>query len=350
VTHHRGLPWHALVALTLAVLALHWMAWRAAAPVFAPGRAATAANFQVRTIEARNEREGAPAGVASGHGPAAHSPRPAAAAPLPARESKPSVVRMRSGGPAPAPAFATAKDVPVELRASIQPAAAPMPAASMPGAPTLAVAVPGSATFRYHARSRVRGVEVEGEAVLRWQQDGSRYDALLEWTLPGRPTRTQRSTGAITVRGLAPQRYSDRTRSEEATHFDHEAGRIVFSANRPAAVLHPGTQDRLSVLLQLSAWAAGDATAFAPGRSVLVHTAGARESMGWRFDIDALERLELPGGTVEALRLTRPALHEHDALLELWLGPGPAYAPVRLRLTPPGGDWLDLQWSGTDRG
>jgi hypothetical protein len=345
VTHRRGLPWHALVALTLAVLALHWMAWRAAAPVFAPGRPATAANFQVRTIEARNEREGAPAGMADDKGRAAHSPRPAAAAPLPARESKPSAVRVRTGGPAPASPSTPAPDAPVELRASAQPTASPMPAA-----PTLAVAVPGSATFRYRARSRVRGVEVDGEAVMRWQQDGSRYDALLEWTLPGRPTRTQRSIGAITARGLAPQRYSDRTRSEEATHFDHEAGRIVFSANRPAAVLHPGAQDRLSVLLQLSAWAAGDPTAFAPGRSILVPTAGTRESMGWRFDIEALERLELPGGTVEALRLTRPALHEHDARLELWLGPGPAYAPVRLRLTPPGGDWLDLQWSGTDRG
>jgi hypothetical protein len=36
--------------------------------------------------------------------------------------------------------------------------------------------------------------------------------------------------------------------------------------------------------------------------------------------------------------------------VELWLAPGAAYAPVRLRLTQPNGDWVDQQWSSTDRG
>jgi hypothetical protein len=32
----------------------------------------------------------------------------------------------------------------------------------------------------------------------------------------------------------------------------------------------------------------------------------------------------------------------------VWLAPGKAYAPVRLRLTQPNGDWADHQWSATD--
>jgi hypothetical protein len=52
---------------------------------------------------------------------------------------------------------------------------------------------------------------------------------------------------------------------------------------------------------------------------------------------------------VRVLKLTRAPRREYDPRLELWLAPGQAYALARLRLTPPNGDWLDLQWSGTDK-
>ena len=101
---------------------------------------------------------------------------------------------------------------------------------------------------------------------------------------------------------------------------------------------------------ELSALLAGDAARYPVGASLRVQTAGTREADAWLFTVEAQETLTLPGGTVPALRLSRRPGHAHEPLLELWLGPGPDYAPVRLRLTQPGGDWLDLQWSGTDRG
>jgi hypothetical protein len=361
----QGLRWHALAALILAVVALHWIALRQVAPVFAPVRTAKSTPLQVRTVVPAP----APAAVSSLTVAVPKKPKslqapvaaPAAAlgagvdAPLVGTAVAAHTALAADPGPKAAREPLGATPSPTAPPESFAPAALHAPALhpegpSTPRALTLAVAVPGSATFHYRATSRSRGTQAEGQAVLRWQQDGSSYAADLTLRLAGRPTRTQRSAGAITAQGLSPLRYSDRSRSEEAAHFDREGGRIVFSANRPAAALHPGAQDRLSVLLQLAAWAAGDASAFTAGRSILVQTAGTREAAAWNFAIAAPERLDLPGGTVEALRLTRPALHEHDALLELWLGPGPAYAPVRLRLTAPGGDWLDLQWSGTDRG
>jgi hypothetical protein len=53
---------------------------------------------------------------------------------------------------------------------------------------------------------------------------------------------------------------------------------------------------------------------------------------------------------VQAVRLLRNPRKEYDVKVELWLAPGAAYAPVRLRLTQPNGDWVDQQWSSTDRG
>ena len=50
------------------------------------------------------------------------------------------------------------------------------------------------------------------------------------------------------------------------------------------------------------------------------------------------------------LKLTRNPRKEFDIKVELWLAPGMDYVPVRLRLTQPNGDWLDQQWSSTDRG
>ena len=66
--------------------------------------------------------------------------------------------------------------------------------------------------------------------------------------------------------------------------------------------------------------------------------------------MEAGEQLQLPGGNVATLKLTRNPRKEFDIKVELWLAPGMDYVPVRLRLTQPNGDWLDQQWSSTDRG
>ena len=147
-----------------------------------------------------------------------------------------------------------------------------------------------------------------------------------------------------------PLRFSDRLRSEAAAHFDRAGGRIVFSSNRPAAALREGAQDRLSVLLQLAAVFAAQPARLRTGDTLVVQTATAHDADDWHFTLEGEEMLDLPSGPVRAVKLTRAAQREYDLRLELWLAPGPDYGPVRLRLTPPHGDWLELQWSGTDKG
>ncbi|TFZ02048.1 DUF3108 domain-containing protein [Ramlibacter humi] len=227
------------------------------------------------------------------------------------------------------------------------PAAAPVETAAPPQP---AVLLPASARWRYDVTARARGRSASGHAELSWRRDGDTFEASLRVDVPPCPVRAQSSTGAVVAAGLAPERFSDKLRSEEAAHFDKDGARIVFSANRAPVELQAGAQDRLSVLVQLAGLLAADPARYAPGTAIEVQTATTREAGAWRFTVEGEEELALPGGTVRALKLTRPPARLYDLRIEAWFAPGADYGPVRLRLTYPNGDWQDMQWSGTDKG
>ena len=217
-------------------------------------------------------------------------------------------------------------------------------------APALRLAVPSSARFNYDVIAHTKGITLNGNARLDWRNDGREYEAQLTLSAPFLRPRTQRSTGLVTPQGLAPVRFSDKYRSEEAAHFDRENGKVTFSTNKPEAALEAGVQDRLSIVLQLGAMLGGEPSRYPTGSHITVQTASTKEAEPWTFIVDGPETLALPGGRVQAVRLTRSPRKEFDVKVELWLAPGAAYAPVRLRLTQPNGDWVDQQWSSTDRG
>jgi hypothetical protein len=214
------------------------------------------------------------------------------------------------------------------------------------------VSFPPSARYHYDVTAQAKGLTLHGTALLDWRNDGHSYEAQLSMSspLPFVKPRTQRSSGLVTAAGLAPVRFSDKVRSEEAAHFDRDAGRIVFSTNKPEAALEAGGQDRLSIVMQLGAMLAGDPSKYPAGTAITVQTASTKEAEPWTFTVTGTESLDLPGGRMAAVRLARNPRKEYDVKVELWLAPGAAYAPVRLRLTQPNGDWVDQQWSSTDRG
>jgi hypothetical protein len=218
-----------------------------------------------------------------------------------------------------------------------------------PFTPTV-LGVPQPSVMHYEVTLRSRGLTVQGQARLDWWHNGQQYDLRLELSAPGLRERVQHSAGQITEEGLAPDRFSDKSRGEQATHFDRSKQRLVFSNNRPEADLAAGTQDRLSVVVQLSMLLAGDAARFAPGTQVAIPTASTREAEDWVFRVEGEEELDLPGGHLRALKLQRLPRREFDQKVELWLAPGKDYAPVRLRLTNPDGSTVDQRWASTDRG
>ncbi|WP_365731480.1 DUF3108 domain-containing protein [Ramlibacter sp.] len=227
------------------------------------------------------------------------------------------------------------------------PVLAPMPEISaIPVQPT---ALPDPVRVHYDVTIHARGLTLPARAQLDWRHDGSTYEARMEVNGTLLTKRVQESAGAITAEGLAPSRFSDRSRNEEATHFERGQGKLVFSNNRPEQPLQPGMQDRLSVLVQLTMLVAGDPARYQPGTAIAIPTASTRDAETWVFTVQGEEDLTLPGGKVRALKLQRNPRKEFDQQVELWLAPRMDYAPVRLRLTQPNGDSSDLRWSSTDK-
>lgn len=327
-------PAKPLLALTVAVLAVHALLLRPS-PEAVQTAPPPARAFLTRTVVAQPPATvpvralGAPAALAA---PIAPIARPVATAmDLLAR---PAAVRT----------------LPVTSVAATPAASPSSPAPAELSRPSAAVAIPGPMRLQYKVEMHRRGLTLDGHGELHWRHDGQTYDARLELSAPLVRSRSQHSAGRITAEGLAPLRFADKGRSEEATHFDREQGKLSFSSNRPDAPLLPGAQDRLSVLLQLAALVAGAPANFPPATSITIQTAGTRDAEPWVFVVEGPEQLQLPGGKVPALKLTRSPRKDYDLKVELWLAPGMDYVPVRLRLTQPNGDSVDQQWSSTDRG
>lgn len=318
-----GVRWRPLLATAVVVLAAHLWLLRAG-----PGPLQLADPLAGRALITRT------IAAAPATSPLATQPPPAIAAPP---------QQVRAAAPRKTPSIEPAPPLPAV------PPAAPANAAREASTHAAAFTIPGSMRLRYKVSAHSRNQLWQGDGELHWRHDGEQYEARLEVSSFLLPTRTQRSTGRITADGLAPSRFSDKSRGEQAAHFERDQGKVVFSGNQPEVPLLPGAQDRLSVLMQLGALIAGNPTKFRADATIAIQTASTRDAEQWIFTVEGEEQLQLPGGTLATLKLTRAPRREFDQKVELWLAPGMDYVPVRLRLTQPNGDWLDQQWWSTDK-
>jgi hypothetical protein len=246
------------------------------------------------------------------------------------------------------------EDVPTladpEVPATVEEAPAPAVAALPPEAPAAQPAVgpavpegslPTNATLSYDVKGKAKGFNYSAGGTLTWQQTGNTYTADLEISafLLGSFQRT--SSGLITPQGLVPQRFIDRRRSKVVSvDFDQSAGLIRYSKKTPDAALLPGAQDQLSVMLQL-AGLLNAREQLVEGDVISVPVSGDSDAEVWRFEIGAVENLQLPAGEVQARRLIRQPRKPNDKTVEVWLAPNLGRLPVRMRLTEPNGDFMD---------
>lgn len=262
-------------------------------------------------------------------------------------------------GPAPVPVL---PDSPASAASSAQTAGlaaaqAPVPPASQasaaaspsgPNAPTTAYTVPGSVRLKYNVTGGKGKLSYTARAELLWLQDGSTYEARLEVGAFLIGSRQFTSTGRMTADGLAPLRYADKTRTEVAAHFDRERQRVTFSANTPEAPLQSGAQDRVSVFVQLGSMIAGEPAKYPAGTSISLQIIGPRATEIWVVTVDGEETLNLPGGELAALKLTRGFSRDFDVKTEFWLAPTLGYLPARIRFTQANGDYVDQAWRATE--
>jgi hypothetical protein len=375
------MPWRRLALLTLAVLGVHALLLQAAPGALSLEEARHPRSFQTRTIPftppspqpppaspaaSRAMSPTTPAAAAAAAAPPPRSipspatalaptfptgvtaPMPAASSPVPSpvTPSTPESSNATAASAAPAP-VASAPAGPVPSAPAVPVASAPaVPETPRPVGPATATltAVPGSLRLSYSVSGLQGQQPLSGvTAELLWQHDGQQYEAQLSYRLLFGTLRSQRSQGRITPQGLAPDRFSDKRRSEVAAHFDRSRARITFSANTPDVPLLVGAQDRLSVFLQLAALLAGQPGGYPPGTSIPLQTVGPRDADVWTFTVGALENLNLPAGAMGAVHLVREPRRPFDQRVEVWLAPELAYLPVRIRVTESNGDSADQQ-------
>jgi hypothetical protein len=214
--------------------------------------------------------------------------------------------------------------------------------------PTAFVAPP-NALLKYNVIGSVKQLHYTASGELLWQQNAEGYNARLEIGAFLLGSRVQTSSGSFGPQGLTPIRFGDKTRSELAAHFQRDKGIISFSANTPDAPLLKGAQDRLSVVLQLSALLAADPQRFPPGTMLSFQTVSQREAEVWQFAVEKTEVLELPYGNLSAIKLNRKPRREFDQQIEIWYAPELQYLPVRLRITNANGDQVDQVLRGLER-
>ena len=208
---------------------------------------------------------------------------------------------------------------------------------------------PDSALLKYQVQGQAKGFNYWASAELNWQHDGKSYDARLEVSAFMLGSRVQMSKGTLGTEGIMPTRFSDKTRSELAAHFQRDKGIISFSANSPDAPLLKGAQDRLSVVLQLSSLLAADPMRFPMGTMLSFQTVSQREAEVWQFLVEKEELLQLPFGDMGAIKLNRQPRREFDQRIEIWFAPTLGYLPVRLRITNANGDFVDQLLSKAEK-
>lgn len=375
------MPRRALVFITALVLALHWLvlsgvplAWDSPAQ---PPRQV----FSTRSIAPAPPPVAVESPGVTAVPVAAPQPAPRKKAPSPKRPPAPAAQDRPEPAPTAAPvaeAEAPADTGAATTVASATPetpatdtAPAPAPAASAPaapaepatedtqtgtgvdirppggtgrsaGAPPPPVRMPAPTRLAFDVNGQAKKFAYSARAELLWQHDGNRYEARQEISAFLVGTRTQRSVGTVTKQGLLPEKFSDKSRSEQAAHFDYAKGRVTFSANTPDAAAGPGVQDRLSLFIQLGAMLAADPGRFVPGTQITLTTVSARSADRWTFTVEGPETLDLPAGPTPALKLLRLPRKDYDQKAELWVAPGLGYLPVRIKLIQANGDFADL--------
>jgi Protein of unknown function (DUF3108) len=222
-----------------------------------------------------------------------------------------------------------------------------VPANGAPAPPDLKLSYPANAKLQFDGTFMQKGSSTSGSAVLSWNMDGTSYKLSLEASAMVIFSRTERSEGKLSPQGLAPERYSSQRtgRSEQATHFMPEIGKIKFSNNKPDEILLVGAQDRLSAIVQIAGIIGGDPERYKIVNRIPMQVAGLDSAEIWQFDLQGTGDITVPAANMQALKLSRMPRNEFDQRLEIWLSPLLGYLPIRIRqssATTPDQDFTDL--------
>ncbi len=258
---------------------------------------------------------------------------------IPARAASPATAAPTAALLSPAASAASGAASGAVMSAVVSPVP---PVATTPTTPIYATRIPPPQRVKFKWR---RGF-LSGDATLDWQHDGQHYDLNIkvEAILIG-SVMVQSSHGRFDSAGLAPERHTDRRKgvSERALSVQRHTtpAQLSFSSTTEVLPFASGSQDKLSWMVQTAAILEARAAhgghggaASESATSIDLVVAGVGGSVeAWRIRTEAADGL---------VRLLRPPSSPFETRTDIWLDPAQHHMPVRIRLTDPGGDPLEL--------
>jgi hypothetical protein len=244
----------------------------------------------------------------------------------------------------PEPVVPTSVETPPTPTPATVPAPAPPAPASTAAPPWLAQARfvwPAPVLLNYELSGTSKGVKYTASASISWKYQDSSYQLRHEIKAFLFGNRSQTSAGQMGANGLLPTRFGDQFRQEQAAHFDRAKGILIYSANTPSQAIEEGAQDRVSLFVQLAGAMAGTPSLRAEGQQFGFQVVSAKQADMWTFAVLGPEKIKLPLGEVDSLKIHRIPRNEYDQKLELWLSPSHSYVPARLRITQANGDVIE---------
>ena len=243
--------------------------------------------------------------------------------------------------PLPEPVVPPSVETPPAPTSATEP---PVPAAAPAAPPWLAQARfvwPAPVLLNYELSGTSKGVKYTASASISWKYQDSSYQLRHEIKAFLFGNRSQTSAGQMGATGLLPTRFGDQFRQEQAAHFDRAKGLLIYSANTPSQAIEEGAQDRVSLFVQLAGAMAGTPSLRAEGQQFGFQVVSAKQAEVWTFAVLGPEKIKLPVGEIDSLKIHRIPRNEYDQKLELWLSPAYGYVPARLRITQANGDVIE---------
>lgn len=215
------------------------------------------------------------------------------------------------------------------------------PTAAVLAVPLYRTEPPPAITMHY---SLQRGL-FSGEGELTWAPQGNRYALSLTGKVAGLRLLQQTSTGQLDANGLAPEQFSDQRARGPAliATLQGERRAITFSNGAAETPWLPGTQDRLSWMVQLPAILNGLPKPPYPGLGIDLYVTGARgDTDTWTFRFVGPETVGTAAGTFTAAKWVREPRRPNDTSIEVWLDSSRQHIPIRANLGTNDGDSLEL--------
>jgi hypothetical protein len=205
--------------------------------------------------------------------------------------------------------------------------------------------LPPSATLNYSIQAQQSGLQLSGNAVMRWNAGDNKFKIETETRamLVGK-ILDAKSEGTIDEFGLAPTSFTEKRFHKDATttSFNHESSLISFSTSANTYPIKGGEQDRNSAIWQLIAVARGAHTKFKEDSEWRFFVAGQHDADVWSFKVDKQESVRTPMGNVHAMHVVKlPLAESKGQQVDIWLAPSLDWYPVRLRYTEPNGDYIE---------